>query len=154
MHPGRSVLVKFAAQSPKTYPELRDFVEKERPDWLQALMPRRINAPSDYWSQKVLALATIQAAISNQLMKDHRPGRTDLIPVGGIDQLKPALRLMTTETIIPRPLREFTYSFIPLDRHEQVRIVTFRIVHAKTCPRRERISETSFSRSCRVARLC
>jgi hypothetical protein len=35
----------------------RDFVEKERPDWLQALMPRRINAPSDYWPQKVLALA-------------------------------------------------------------------------------------------------
>jgi hypothetical protein len=48
----------------------RAFVEKERPDWLQALMPRRINAPSDYWPQKVLALATIQAAISNQLMKD------------------------------------------------------------------------------------
>ena len=70
MHPGRRVLAKFAAQSPKTYPELRDFVEKERPDWLQALMPRRINAPSDYWPQKVLALATIQAAISNQLMKD------------------------------------------------------------------------------------
>jgi hypothetical protein len=70
MHQGRRVLVKFAAQSPKTYPELRDFVEKERPDWLQALMPRRINAPSDYWPQKVLALATIQAAISNQLMKD------------------------------------------------------------------------------------
>ena len=53
MHPGRRVLVKFAAQSPKTYPELRDVVEKERPDWLQALMPRRINAPSDYWPQKV-----------------------------------------------------------------------------------------------------
>ena len=70
MHPGLRVLAKFAAQSPKTYPELRDFVEKERPDWPQALMPRRINAPSDYWPQKVLALATIQAAISNQLMKD------------------------------------------------------------------------------------
>src|ERR1700675_977703 len=70
MHPGQRVLAKFAAQSLKTYPALRDFVEKERPDWLQALMPRRINAPSDYWPQKVLALATIQAAISNQLMKD------------------------------------------------------------------------------------
>src|ERR1700730_11389755 len=70
MHPGRRVLTKFAAQSPKTYPELRAFIEKERPDWLQALMPRRINAPSEYWPQKVLALATIQAALSNQVMQD------------------------------------------------------------------------------------
>jgi hypothetical protein len=30
MHPVRRVLAKFAAQSPKTYPELRDFVEKEQ----------------------------------------------------------------------------------------------------------------------------
>src|SRR5580693_7836574 len=70
MDPGRHVLIKFATHPPKTYPELRAFIEKERPDWLQALMPRRINAPSDYWPQKVLALATIQAVISNQLMKD------------------------------------------------------------------------------------
>jgi hypothetical protein len=26
---------KSATQSPKTYSELKDFVEKERPDWLQ-----------------------------------------------------------------------------------------------------------------------
>ena len=58
------------ATTPKTYPELRAFIEKERPDWLQALVPRRINAPSEYWPQKVLALATIQAALSNQVMQD------------------------------------------------------------------------------------
>jgi hypothetical protein len=70
MDPGRRVLIKFATHPPKTYPELRAFIEKERPDWLQALMPRRINAPSEYWPQKVLALATIQAALSNQVMQD------------------------------------------------------------------------------------
>jgi hypothetical protein len=30
-------------------------------------MPRRINAPSDYWPQKVLVFASLQAAIGNQL---------------------------------------------------------------------------------------
>lgn len=70
MDPGRRVLIKFATHPPKTYPELRAFIEKERPDWLQVLVPRRINAPSEYWPQKVLALATIQAALSNQVMQD------------------------------------------------------------------------------------
>jgi hypothetical protein len=36
----------------------------------RSINARRINAPSDYWPQKVLALATVQAALSNQLMKD------------------------------------------------------------------------------------
>jgi hypothetical protein len=36
-------------------------LKKSDVDWLQALMPRRINASSDYWPQKVLALAIIQA---------------------------------------------------------------------------------------------
>ena len=48
----------FAQTDPKIDGKLKDFIEKERPDWLQALIPRRINALSDYWPQKVLAVAT------------------------------------------------------------------------------------------------
>ena len=32
--------------------------------------------------------------VLNTALQKYRPGRTDLIPVGGIGQLKPALRLM------------------------------------------------------------
>jgi hypothetical protein len=34
-------------------------------------------------------------AVLDTVLRKYRPGRTDLIPVGGIAQLKPALRLMT-----------------------------------------------------------
>jgi hypothetical protein len=51
MDSARSVYSKFLKAIPKTYAELRDFFEKERPDRLQALIPRRINAPSVYWPQ-------------------------------------------------------------------------------------------------------
>ena len=34
-------------------------------------------------------------AVLDTALQKYRPGRTDLIPVGGIAQLKPALRLMT-----------------------------------------------------------
>ena len=40
-------------------------------------------------------------AILDTLQK-YRPGRTDLIPVGGIAQLKPALRLMTSYRLMIR----------------------------------------------------
>jgi hypothetical protein len=33
-------------------------------------------------------------AVLNTALRKYRPGRIDLIPVGGIAQLKPALRLM------------------------------------------------------------
>jgi hypothetical protein len=36
-----------------------------------------------------------RTVLDNALRK-YRPGRSDLIPVGGIAQLKPALQLMTT----------------------------------------------------------
>jgi hypothetical protein len=36
-------------------------------------------------------------AVLDTALRKYRPGRTDLIPVGGIDQLKPALRLMGSE---------------------------------------------------------
>jgi hypothetical protein len=70
MDSARSVYSKFLKAIPKTYAELRDFFEKERPDWLQTLMPRRINAPSVYWPQKVLAVATVHAAMHNQVASD------------------------------------------------------------------------------------
>jgi hypothetical protein len=70
MDAGRRVVIKFAREQPKTYGELRAFVERERPDWIEALVPRRIDAPASYYPQKVLALATIQAALCNQLLQD------------------------------------------------------------------------------------
>jgi hypothetical protein len=77
MNSGMHVVIKFAKRQPKTYPEMRDFIEKERPDWLQALMPRRIHAPSDYWSQKVLPVSAITAALTGQIR--HMGGlETDL----------------------------------------------------------------------------
>jgi hypothetical protein len=70
MDAGRRVVIKFARERPKTYGELRAFVERERPDWIEALVPRRIEAPANYYPQKVLALATIQAALCNQILQD------------------------------------------------------------------------------------
>jgi plasmid replication initiation protein len=35
-------------------------------------------------------------AVLDTALRKYRPGRTDLIPVGDVDQLKPALRLMTS----------------------------------------------------------
>jgi hypothetical protein len=34
-------------------------------------------------------------AVLDTALQKYRPGKSDLIPVGGIAQLKPALRLMT-----------------------------------------------------------
>jgi hypothetical protein len=39
-------------------------------------------------------------AVLDTALQKYRPGRTDLIPVDGIDQLKPALRLMTAYRLI------------------------------------------------------
>jgi hypothetical protein len=41
-------------------------------------------------------------AILDTALQKYRPGRTDLIPVGGIAQLKPALRLMTSYRLMIR----------------------------------------------------
>jgi len=40
-------------------------LEKEHPDWLRALTPRHINAPAEYWPQKVLAISSANAAMQN-----------------------------------------------------------------------------------------
>src|SRR5215469_8073530 len=47
------------------YQEVRACLEKEHPDWLRALTPRHINAPADYWPQKVLAVSSANAAMQN-----------------------------------------------------------------------------------------
>ena len=39
-------------------------------------------------------------AVLDTALQKYRPGRTYLIPVGGIDQLKPALRLMTAYRLV------------------------------------------------------
>jgi hypothetical protein len=39
-------------------------------------------------------------AVLDTALRKYRPGRTDLIPVGGIDQLKPALRLVTAYRLV------------------------------------------------------
>jgi hypothetical protein len=47
------------------YAEVRAYLEQEHQDWLRALMPRHINAPADYWPQKVLAVSSANAAMQN-----------------------------------------------------------------------------------------
>jgi hypothetical protein len=47
------------------YNEVREYLEKQHPDWLPALTPRHINAPADYWPQKVLAVSSANAAMQN-----------------------------------------------------------------------------------------
>ena len=49
------------------YAEVRAYLEKKHPDWLQALAPRHINAPADYWPQKVLAVSSVNAAMQNYI---------------------------------------------------------------------------------------
>jgi hypothetical protein len=40
------------------YAEVRAYLEKEHPDWIRALTPRHINAPANYWPQKVSAVSS------------------------------------------------------------------------------------------------
>src|SRR5208337_1979862 len=68
--PVRLLLVKFAKAAPLTYSALKSFIEKERPDWIRALIPRNIEVPAQYWPQKVLAVATLQGVIRNQIAQD------------------------------------------------------------------------------------
>ena len=51
------------------YPEVRAYLEKEHPDWLRALTPLHINAPADYWPQKVLAVSSVNAAMQKYVRK-------------------------------------------------------------------------------------
>ena len=47
------------------YKEVREYLDKEHPDWLRVLTPRHINAPVDHWSQKVLAVSSANVAMQN-----------------------------------------------------------------------------------------
>jgi hypothetical protein len=49
------------------YAEVRAYLEKEHPDWLRALIPRHVNAPAEYWPQKVLAVSSVNAAMQNYI---------------------------------------------------------------------------------------
>jgi len=53
------------------YVEVRAYLEKEHADWLRALTPRHINAPADYWPQKVLAVSSVNAAMHDGRFRDH-----------------------------------------------------------------------------------
>jgi hypothetical protein len=39
--------------------------QKQHPEWIRALTPRHINAPAEYWPQKVLAVSSANAAMQN-----------------------------------------------------------------------------------------
>ena len=53
------------------YAEVRAYLEKEHPDWLRALTPRHINAPANYWPQKVWAVSSANAAMQNYVRKQR-----------------------------------------------------------------------------------
>ena len=55
------------------YKEVREYLEKEHPNWLRVLTPRHINAPADYWPQKVLAVSSVNAAMQNYVtIREHQ----------------------------------------------------------------------------------
>jgi hypothetical protein len=70
IEPVRLLMLKFLKETPLTYVALKAFIEKERPDWIRALIPRNIDAEAEYWPQKVLALSTIQGVLCNQIAED------------------------------------------------------------------------------------
>jgi hypothetical protein len=51
-------------------------------------------------------------AVLDTALRKYRPGRSDLIPVGGIAQLKPALRLMTAYRLM---IQEVTGAEVLID---------------------------------------
>ena len=61
--------------------EVRAYLEKEYPDWLRALTPRNINAPAEYWLQKVLAVSSVNAAMHNYInIYEHQTRSIRLLP--------------------------------------------------------------------------
>ena len=54
------------------YAEIRACLGKEHPDWLRALTAWHINAPADYWPQKVLAVSSVNAAMQNYVSIHER----------------------------------------------------------------------------------
>jgi hypothetical protein len=70
IEPVRLLMLKFLKEPTLTYVALKAFVEKERPDWIRALIPRNIDAGAEYRPQKVLALSAIQGVLCNQIAQD------------------------------------------------------------------------------------
>jgi hypothetical protein len=64
-------------------------------------------------------------AVLDTALQKYRPGRTDLIPVGGVDQLKPALRLMTDYRLVIQRSRPPKYLPVTRDADAKVHSVTF-----------------------------
>ena len=63
------------------YPEVRAYLEKEHPDWLRALTPLHINAPADYWPQKVLAVSSANAAMQSSVsIYEHQTKPNPALP--------------------------------------------------------------------------
>jgi hypothetical protein len=61
--------------------QVRAYLEKELPDWLRALTPRHINAPADYWPQKVLAVSSANAAMQNYVsIPEHQIKPNPAVP--------------------------------------------------------------------------
>src|SRR6516164_7940109 len=51
------------------------------PDWLRALTPLHINAPADYWPQKVLAVSSANAAMQNSVsIYEHQTKPNPALP--------------------------------------------------------------------------
>jgi len=64
------------------YAEVRAYLGKEHLDWLRAFTPG-LNAPADYWPQKVLAASSMSAAMQNYVRKDACvTTATDLLSYG------------------------------------------------------------------------
>jgi hypothetical protein len=63
------------------YTEVRAYLEKEQPDWLRPLTPRHINAPAEYWPQKVRAVSSVNAAMQNYVnVHEHQTRPNPALP--------------------------------------------------------------------------
>jgi plasmid replication initiation protein len=80
-------------------------------------------------------------AVLDTALRKYRPGRTDLIPVGGIVQLKPALRLMTSYRLTIRDVvgNEVLTSYTRWLEFVQVKEGPKPAVYVAFSPRFERI---------------
>jgi len=55
--------------------EVGEYLEKEHPDWPRVLTARHINAPADYWPQKVLAVSSSNRDRKEAVKKPNFPMR-------------------------------------------------------------------------------
>ena len=86
-------------------------------------------------------LSRAARAVLDTALQKYRPGRTDLIPIGGIAQLKPALRLMTEYRLVIQDINgaEVLTSYIRWLECVQVKEGPEQEVYVAFSPRFERI---------------